>query len=98
MPTITQLGSNQDSNAGRRSPFQGAKVGSCLTLRNELSEETPVLIKQETSLEGGAQVESSGVRGAQENCSATWLTVPGFRGTGLFSGLSLASHLVRPIV
>ena len=37
-------------------------------------------------------------KGAQENCSAMWLTVSGFRGTGFFCGLSLASHLVQPIV
>ena len=34
--------------------------------------------------------------GTQENCSATWLTVSGLRGMGLFSGLSLAHHLVSP--
>ena len=43
-------------------PFQGLKVGSCLTLRNELSEEIHVLTKQETLLEKGTQVESSRVR------------------------------------
>ena len=31
-------------------PFQGPKVGSCLTLGNELSEETHVLTKQEILL------------------------------------------------
>ena len=30
--------------------------------------------------------------GAQEDCSATWLTVLGFMVMGLVSGLSLASH------
>ena len=35
-------------------PFQGLRVGFCLTLGNELSEETHVLIKQETFLEKGA--------------------------------------------
>ena len=39
-------------------PFQGLKVGSCLTLRNESSEETDVLTKQEIFLGGSAQVES----------------------------------------
>ena len=34
--------------------FQGLGVASCLALRNELPEETPVLIKQEALLEGGA--------------------------------------------
>ena len=45
-----------------RDPFQGPKVGSCLTLRNELSKETHVLTKQEILLGKGVQVESSRVR------------------------------------
>ena len=40
-------------------PFQGPKLGSCLTLRNELSEETHVLTKQEILLGKGTLVESS---------------------------------------
>ena len=43
-------------------PFQGLKLGSCLTLRNELSEETYVLTKQEILLGKGTRVESSRVR------------------------------------
>ena len=43
-------------------PFQGPKLGSCLTLRNKLSEETHVLTKQETLLGKGTQVDSSRVR------------------------------------
>ena len=43
-------------------PFQGLKLGSCLTLRNELSEETHVLTKQEILLGKGTWVESSRVR------------------------------------
>ena len=46
----------------KRDPFQGLKLGSCLTLRNELSEETHVLTKQEILLEKGTWVESSRVR------------------------------------
>ena len=42
--------------------FQGPKLGSCLTLRNELSEETHVLTKQEILLGKGTRVESSSVR------------------------------------
>ena len=42
-------------------PFQGPKLGSCLTLGSELSEETHVLTKQETLLGKGARVESSRV-------------------------------------
>ena len=43
-------------------PFQGPRVGSGLTLGNELSEETHVLTKEETLLGKGARVESSRVR------------------------------------
>ena len=43
-------------------PFQSLKVGSCLTLRNELSEETRVWTKQEPLLGRGVKVENSGVR------------------------------------
>ena len=42
--------------------FQGPRVGSCLTVGNELSEETHVLTKQETLLGRGAPVENSRVR------------------------------------
>ena len=43
-------------------PFQGPKLGSCLTLGNELSEETHVLAKQEILLGKGTRVESSRIR------------------------------------
>ena len=43
-------------------PFWGLRVGSCLTLKNELSKETHVLTKQETLLGWGTWVESSRVR------------------------------------
>ena len=43
-------------------PFQGLKLGSCLTLRNELSEETHMLTKQEILLGKSVWVESSRVR------------------------------------
>ena len=46
----------------KEDPFQGPKLGSCLTLRNELSEETHVLTKQEILLGKGTRVESSRVR------------------------------------
>ena len=42
--------------------FQGQKLGSCLTLGNELSEEIHVLTKQEILLGKGTWVESSRVR------------------------------------
>ena len=43
-------------------PFQGPKPGSSLTLRNELSEETHVLTKQEILLGKGAQERAVRVR------------------------------------
>ena len=43
-------------------PFQGPKLGSCLALGNELSEETHVLTKQEILLGKGTRVESSRVK------------------------------------
>ena len=43
-------------------PFQSPKLGSCLTLGNELSDKTHVLTKQEILLGKGTQVESSRVR------------------------------------
>ena len=43
-------------------PFQGLKLGSCLTLENELSEETHVLTKQEILLGKDTRVESRRVR------------------------------------
>ena len=47
-------------------PFQGPRVGSCLTLGNGLSGETHVPTKQETLLGRGARVESSGGNGVRE--------------------------------
>ena len=45
----------------KRDPFQSPRVGSCLTLGNELSKETHVLTKQETLLGRSAWVERSRV-------------------------------------
>ena len=42
--------------------FQGPKLGSCLTLGNELFEETHLLTKQENLLGKGTRVESRRVR------------------------------------
>ena len=43
-------------------PLPGPETGLLLTLRNELSEETHVLTKQEILLGKGTRVESSSVR------------------------------------
>ena len=42
--------------------FQGPKVGSCVTLGNELSKEVNTLTKQKTLLRNGTQADSSRVR------------------------------------
>ena len=73
-------------------PFQGPKLGSCLTLGNELSEETHVLTKQEILLGKGTRVESSRVREPRRTALPQWLTVLGFTVMGLVSGWSLANH------
>ena len=46
----------------KEDPFQGPKLGSCVTLGNELFKETHVLTKQEILLGKGTRVESSRVR------------------------------------
>ena len=72
-------------------PFQGPKLGSCLTLGNELSKETHVLTKQEILFGRGPWAESSRVREPRRT-AATWLAVSGFRIMGLVSRSSLANH------
>ena len=44
----------------KRDPFQGLKLGSCLTLGKEVSEETHVLRKQEVLLEGAPRWKAAG--------------------------------------
>ena len=75
----------------KRDPFQGPKLSFCLTLRNELSEETHVLTKQEILLGKGTRVESSRVREPRRTvlpCGSQ----SGFMVKWLVSGLSLANH------
>ena len=55
--------------AGRGTPSQGPGMGSCLTLRTELSKETPVLRKHETYWEGVPGVQSSRRRNPGERLS-----------------------------
>ena len=66
-------------------PFQGPKLGSCLTLGNELSEETHADKARDFIGKGHPGGEQEG-KGTQENCSATWLNVLGFMVMGLVSG------------
>ena len=73
-------------------PFQGLKLGFCITLGNELSEETHLVTKQEILLRKGTQVESSRVREPRRT------DLPhgsGFMVMALVSGLSLANFLTQ---
>ena len=75
----------------KRDLFQGPRVGSCLTLRNELSEET-CAEKARDFIGKGYSGKEQQSKGTQENCSVVWLVVSGFMVIGLLSRLSLASH------
>ena len=70
---------------------EGGRVGSCLTLRNELSEATHT-DKARDFIGKGYQGRGQEGKGTQENYSATWLTVSSFMMMGLVSGLSLMDH------
>ena len=63
-------------------------MGSCLTLRNELSEETRA-DKARDFIGKGREQQG---KGTQENCSATRLSVSGLMVMGLVSRLSLTNH------
>ena len=78
--------------AGMGNPFQSPRVGSCLTLGNELSKETYELTKQEILLGKRLLGRGQQVKGTQEKCFATWLAVSGFMVAGLASWLSLANR------
>ena len=69
-------------------PFQGLRVGSCLTLRNELSTETWADKARDFIGKGSPGREQQGRR-TQENCSVTCLAVSV---TGLLSRLTLANQ------
>ena len=62
--------------------FQGPKLGSFLTLGNELSEEIHVLTNQEVLLRKDTQVESNRVRKPRR----MWQSFRGFMVMGLVSG------------
>ena len=72
-------------------PFQGPKLGSCLTLGNELSEETHADKARDFIGKGHPGGEQEG-QGTQRICSASWRVVSGFMVMGLVSGWSLANH------
>ena len=80
-----------DPVVGRGAPSRAQRVGSCLTLRKELSEETRADKASDFIGRGHVGREQQGKR-TQENCSATWLAVSGFVLMELVSGLSLVNH------
>lgn len=53
---------NRERYCRKGDPLHGLRLDSCLTLRNELPEETHMLKKQKTLLGRGARAESSRVR------------------------------------
>ena len=63
-------------------PFQGLKLGSCLTLRNELSEEAHVLTRQEILLGKGARAEAVGEGNPGEQLCRVACSL-GFYGDGI---------------
>ena len=68
-------------------------MGSCLTLRNELSKETHVLTDKARDFIGKGHPggEEQG-KGTQEDCSAMWSAVLCFMVIGLVSWWYLANH------
>ena len=66
-------------------------MGSCLTLRNKLPEETRADKARDFIGKGCPGREQQG-KGTQENFSAMWLTVSGFMVMGLVSRFFLANH------
>lgn len=67
-------------------PFQSPIIGSCLILRNELSEETHVLTEEEILLGRGARVESHRVRELRRTALPRDSEASGFMERGLVSG------------
>ena len=59
----------------KRDPFRGLRIGSCLTLGNELSDETHA--DKDFLGKGHPGREQQG-KGIKENCSATGLDTLGF--------------------
>ena len=81
------------SNCCRKGdPSQSPKLGCCLTLGNELSEEMHVLTKQEILLGKGPQAESSRVTEPRRTALPHGSAVSGFMVMGFVSGLSLANR------
>ena len=75
-------------------PFQDPKLGSCLVLGNELSEETHVrrADKARDFIGRGHPGGEQEGKGTQKNSSAAWLEVSGFMVMGLVSGWFFANH------
>ena len=72
--------------------MQGVRVSFCLTLGNELFQETHMLTREEAFFGKGLQGGEYQGKGTQQNCFATWLVVSGSLMMELVSGSSLPSH------
>ena len=70
----------EELQEGRPNPLQGPRLDSCLTLGNELSQETQSW--QSKRLYKGAPGWEQEGWGAPEDCSAPWFAVLGFTVTG----------------
>ena len=75
----------------KEDPFQGPKLGSCLTPGNELSKETHVLTKQEILLGKSTRGEQQ-AKETQENSSCHMACSLRFHGDGISFGFSLTNH------
>ena len=99
VPGVTWRGSinicfvndSRSEKAAGRGPLPGLRVGSCLTLVNELPKETHADKARDFIGKGSLGGEQQD-KGTQENCSATWLEMLAFIVIGLLSSLSLAKH------
>ena len=77
-------------------PLPGPRVGSCLTLGNELPGEIHKLTKQETLLGKGTQVESSRVREPRTAFLATFNSPIDFLNCGTPTNCMVVSEFSLP--
>ena len=88
---ICFVNDSRSESAAGRGTLAGLRVGSFLTLVNELPKETHADKERDFIGKGSLGGEQQD-KGTQENCSATWLDILGFMVIGLLSSLSLAKH------
>ena len=79
-------------------PLPGPKYGLLSNFPKWIVRGDTCADKARDFIEKGHLGEEQQGKGAQENCSATWLTVSGFMIMELISGLRLANRLAWPVV